>query len=61
MTEAQRETVPRNDDGEMDTAMAFLTFARQSLLKKLNGLDEEQVRRVLVPTETSLLGLVRPS
>lgn len=61
VTESQREWVPRNDDGEMDTAMAFLTFARQSLIKKLNGLDEEQVRRVLVPTGTSLLGLVRHS
>lgn len=41
--------------------MAFLTFARHSVIKKLDGLDDEQVRRVLVPTGTSLLGLVRHS
>jgi hypothetical protein len=26
--------VPRNDSGELDTAMAFLSFARQCVLKK---------------------------
>jgi hypothetical protein len=59
MTETQREPVPRNDGGELDTALAFLTFARACVIKKLDGLDEEQVRRVLVPSGTSLLGLVR--
>ncbi|MEP6632200.1 MAG: DinB family protein [Lapillicoccus sp.] len=61
MTETQRRLVPRNDDDELDTALAFLAFARQSLVKKLDGLDDEQVRRVLVPTGTTLLGLVRHS
>ena len=59
MTETQRQRVPSNDDGELDTALAFLGFARQSLVKKLDDLDDEQVRTVLVPTGTSLLGLVR--
>ncbi|HZC73101.1 MAG TPA: DinB family protein [Jatrophihabitans sp.] len=59
MTEAQRESVPLNDGGELDTALAFLAFARNCVIKKLDGLDEEQVRRVLVPSGTSLLGLVR--
>ncbi len=61
MTESQREPVPRNDDGELDTAVAFLRFQRRSLLKKLDGLDDEQVRRVLVGSGTSLLGLVQHS
>lgn len=61
MTETQRQSVPSNDENELDTALAFLRFARQSLVKKLDGLDEEQVRTVLVPTGTSLLGLVRHS
>lgn len=39
--------------------MAFLSFARESVIKKVDGLDEEQSRRVLVPSGTSLLGLVR--
>ena len=59
MTESQREPVPRNDGGELDTALAFLRFARGCVLKKTEGLDEEQLRRVLVDSGTNLLGLVR--
>ena len=58
MTETQREPVPRVDTSEKDTALAFLDFARHSVVKKLDRLDEEQARRVLVPSGTSLLGLV---
>ncbi len=59
MTESQRQPVPREDGGEAATALAFLAFARASILKKLEGLDEEQVRRRLVATDTTLLGLVQ--
>jgi Protein of unknown function (DUF664) len=59
MTESQREAVPQDDDGEQSVALAFLRFARHCVLKKVDGLDEEQLRRVLVPSGTSLLGLVR--
>src|SRR6185436_12423645 len=59
MLESQRERVPLNDAGELDTALAFLTFARSCVLKKTAGLDEEQLRRRLVVSETTLLGLVR--
>ena len=59
MTETQRERVPTDDDGEQSTALAFLAFARHCALKKLDGLSDEQLRRVLVPSGTSLLGLVR--
>ena len=61
MLETQREHVPDNDGGELDTALAFLNFVRSCLLKKLEGLDEEQQRRRLVVSETTLLGLVRHS
>ncbi|MFL6060166.1 MAG: DinB family protein [Marmoricola sp.] len=61
MLETQRESVPGNDDGELDTALAFLSFARACLLKKLDGLDQEQVRRRLVVSDTTLLGLVQHS
>jgi uncharacterized damage-inducible protein DinB len=57
--ETQRERVPLDDSGELDTATAFLSFARHCLVKKLDGLDEEQVRRVMVDSGTSLLGLVQ--
>ncbi|MEV4347420.1 DinB family protein [Actinoplanes sp. NPDC049596] len=58
MAETQRKPVPRNDDGEIDTALAFLDFARESVLKKAEGLGDEQLRKVLVPTGTNLLGLI---
>ncbi|MFI5937821.1 DinB family protein [Actinoplanes sp. NPDC051494] len=59
MLESQRERVPFNDDNETDTALAFLSFSRSCVLKKLEGLDEEQLRRRLVVSDTTLLGLVQ--
>jgi uncharacterized damage-inducible protein DinB len=59
MLESQRERVPLNDDGEQDTALAFLSFARSCIVKKVGGLDEEQLRRRLVVSDTTLLGLVQ--
>lgn len=57
--ETQREPMPRVDSGELDTGMAFLGFARHCVLKKAEGLDEEQLRRVMVGSGTSILGLVQ--
>ena len=37
----------------------YLTTARDSLISKLDGLSEYDVRRPLVPTGTNLLGLVK--
>ncbi|GIM93381.1 DinB family protein [Paractinoplanes toevensis] len=59
MLETQRERVPLDDDGELDTALAFLSFARSCVLKKVGGLDDEQLRRRLVVSDTTLLGLVQ--
>ena len=59
MAETQREPVPRVDTGELDTALAFLSFARHCVLKKTHGLSDEQLRRVLVASGTSILGLVQ--
>jgi uncharacterized damage-inducible protein DinB len=59
MLETQREAVPSNDGGEKDTALAFLDFVRSCALKKVDGLDDEQLRRRLVVSETTLLGLLR--
>ena len=55
MLESQRERVPLNDGGELDTALAFLSFARSCVLKKVDGLDEEQLRRRLVVSDTTIL------
>lgn len=59
MLESQRERVPTNDDGALDTALAFLDFQRACVFKKIDGLDEEQLRRRLVASDTTLLGLVK--
>jgi uncharacterized damage-inducible protein DinB len=59
MLETQRESVPRNDDGELDTALAFLSFARSCVLKKVDGLPEDALRRRFVVSDTTLLGLVQ--
>jgi len=59
VAQTQREPVPRVDSGELDTALAFLSFARHCVLKKTDGLSEEQLRRVMVDSGTSILGLVQ--
>lgn len=59
MQETQREPVPRVDTGELDTALAFLAFQRHCVLKKAEGLTDEQLRRPLVASGTSILGLVQ--
>ncbi|KRC56728.1 MULTISPECIES: DinB family protein [unclassified Nocardioides] len=57
--ETQRQPVPRVDDGERGTALAFLSFARECVLKKVDGLREDDLRRRLVVSDTTLLGLVQ--
>lgn len=59
MPETQRQSVPRADEGELATAVAFLDFARESVIKKADGLSEEDVRRSMVSTGTSVLWLIR--
>jgi uncharacterized damage-inducible protein DinB len=59
MAETQREPVPRVDSGELDTALAFLSFARHCVLKKADGLSDQELRRTLVDSGTSILGLVQ--
>ncbi len=44
---------------ERDTALAFLGYLRAGLTGKLRGLDEVQARLVLVPSGTTILGLVK--
>ncbi|HEX6932710.1 MAG TPA: DinB family protein [Streptosporangiaceae bacterium] len=59
MAETQREPVPRVDSGELDTALAFLSFARHCVMKKADGLSDDQLRQVMVDSGTSILGLVQ--
>ena len=50
---------PPSAGGEREMLAGFLDFHRATLLWKLEGLDDEQLRRAMVPSGTSLLGLVK--
>jgi uncharacterized damage-inducible protein DinB len=58
MTEDNRPEPP-HVGSEAETLSGFLDFQRATLLWKLEGLDDEQLRRAMVPSGTSLLGLVK--
>ncbi|KUM74601.1 DinB family protein [Streptomyces curacoi] len=45
--------------GEKETLHASLNRVRDAVLWKLEGLDDEQLRRPMTPSGTSLLGLVK--
>ncbi|MFF4351639.1 DinB family protein [Streptomyces sp. NPDC001530] len=45
--------------GEKESLHASLHRHRDAVLWKLEGLDDEQVRRVMTPSGTNLLGLVK--
>jgi len=44
-----------------DDLYEYLQGARETLLWKLDGLDEYDIRRPMTPTGTNLLGLVKHS
>jgi uncharacterized damage-inducible protein DinB len=50
---------PATDAGEKDMVCGFLDFLRATLLWKIEGLDDGQLRTSLVPSATTLLGLVK--
>ena len=45
--------------GERETLLAFLDYLREAMLIKVSGIDDDALRRSLVPSGTSLLGLVK--
>lgn len=45
--------------GEKEMLCAFLDYQRATLLLKVDGLSDEDLRRVIVPSGWSLLGLVK--
>jgi hypothetical protein len=49
---------PRLAGGERETLLALLRFQRESLVRKVNGLDEESAGRRLVGSRTTLRWLV---
>ena len=51
--------VPAVIAGERATLVAFLGYLRAAVDRKLDGLTEEETRRRLLPSGTTLLGLVK--
>jgi uncharacterized damage-inducible protein DinB len=50
---------PRVDGSERETLLALLRYQRESLLRKIAGVSEEDSRRALVGSGTTLAWLVR--
>jgi len=50
---------PFANDGERETLTAFLDYLRESVALKVLGLSHDAQTRALVPSGTSLLGLVK--
>ncbi len=50
---------PTADAGERELLTGFLDWYRETLLWKLESLSDDQLRRRLVPSQTTLLGLVK--
>ena len=50
---------PRLDSDERRTLLALLQYQRESLVRKVDGVDEEAARRELVGSGTTLLWLMK--
>jgi hypothetical protein len=50
---------PRLAGGERETLHALLQYHRESLVRKVTGVDDESARRRLVDSDTTLLWLVK--
>lgn len=55
----QDQKPPRLASGERETVMALLQFQRESLVRKVEGVEDEAARRKLVGSDTTLLWLVK--
>lgn len=52
-------TDPPLEAAEKEMLTAFLDYHRATLLMKIDGVSDEDLRRAMVPSGTSLLGLVK--
>jgi uncharacterized damage-inducible protein DinB len=50
---------PRLDGGERETSQALLQYQRESLVRKVTGVDDDAARRTLVGSGTNLLWLAK--
>ncbi len=59
MTENRDVRTPGEMGDEKTTLLGFANYLRDAMIRKVEDLSEEDARRVLVPSGTSLLGLVK--
>ena len=59
MTDEQDVRPPRPRGTQQETLRALLDYSREAMLRKLAGLSDEEVRRPMVPSGVSLLGMVK--
>lgn len=59
MTMDQDVPPPSESTDERTMLVAFLDYLRDRIIAKLDGLDDDRAKRSLVPSGTSLLGLVK--
>jgi uncharacterized damage-inducible protein DinB len=57
--ESEDHSLPAVVAAEKDTLVAFLRYLRAAVDRKLDGLSEEDARRALVPSRTTLLGIAK--
>jgi uncharacterized damage-inducible protein DinB len=50
---------PPHQAGERETLETFLDFYRETVLRKVSGLSDQDLRRVIVPSGWSPLGMVK--
>jgi hypothetical protein len=50
---------PRLEGSERETLHALLQYQRESLVRKVTGIDDDAARRALVPSGTTLLWLMK--
>jgi uncharacterized damage-inducible protein DinB len=50
---------PRLNSGERDTLLALLQYQRDSLIRKVTGIDEDAARQPVVGSGTTLIWLVK--
>lgn len=59
MTQHDSRIDPPLDASEFEMLRAFLDYHRATLLQKIEGVSDEDLRKPMVPSGTSLLGLVK--
>ena len=56
---SEDRTDPPKSAGEKEMLAAWLDYERDTLLWKIDGVSDEDLRRPMVPSGTSLLGIVK--